>query len=155
MQPDRVVHLTWERPGTLSPALTLIHELTGPHSNIIFVDAEDIILDALKHAPRDAKHQRSILPGSAMSRAGAAPHRLRLSDVTPEHLLRLHQQDDFDDHHLQRPSLVCPQCWYESSATALRATHNSVGNSCKIYDSGTTPGRCHCRCVRLLRAGGI
>jgi predicted ribosome quality control (RQC) complex YloA/Tae2 family protein len=99
---DRVVHLTWERPGVLSPAFTLIHELTGPHSNIILVDAEDIILDALKHVPRDAKHQRSILPGQRYEALTLPPHRLRLSDVTPEHLLRLRQQDDLDDIHLQR-----------------------------------------------------
>ena len=68
------------------------------------------------------------------------PHRLRLSDVTPEHLLRLHQQDDFDDDHLQRLSLVCPLCWYGNSATALRATHSSVGNLQDLrqrYDNGT------------------
>jgi predicted ribosome quality control (RQC) complex YloA/Tae2 family protein len=98
---DRVVHLTWERPGTLSPALTLIHELTGPQSNIILVDAAGSILDALHHVPLDARHQRPILPGQRYEPLPIPPHRLRLCDVTPEHLLRLHQQDNFDDAHLQ------------------------------------------------------
>jgi predicted ribosome quality control (RQC) complex YloA/Tae2 family protein len=99
---DRVVQLTWERLGMLSPALTLIHELTGPHSNVILVDAEGIILDALHHVPLDSKHQRPILPGQCYTPLTLPPHRLRLSDVTPEHLLRLHRQGDFDDVHLQR-----------------------------------------------------
>jgi predicted ribosome quality control (RQC) complex YloA/Tae2 family protein len=99
---DRVVHLTWGHPGTPSPALTLIHELTGPHSNIMLVDAEGVILDALHYVPLDVRHQRPILPGQHYEPPTLPPHRLRLSDMTPAHLMRGRQQDDFDDAHLQR-----------------------------------------------------
>ena len=75
---DRVVHLTWEGPDAVSPVLTLIHELTGPHSNIMLVDAAGIILDALKHVPAAAPHQRSILPGQRYVPLTPPPHRLRL-----------------------------------------------------------------------------
>jgi predicted ribosome quality control (RQC) complex YloA/Tae2 family protein len=99
---DRVVYLTWERTGGPSPVLTLIHELTGPHANIILVDGEGIILDALKHVPADAKHQRSILPGQCYTPLTPPPHRLRFADVTPAHLQHLSQQGHFDVGHLQR-----------------------------------------------------
>jgi predicted ribosome quality control (RQC) complex YloA/Tae2 family protein len=99
---DRVVHLTWGGPDAPSPVLTLIHELTGPQANIMLVDAAGIILDALKHVPATAPHQRPILPGQAYVPLTPPPHRLRLTDVTPEHLQRLQQQGHFDAAHLQR-----------------------------------------------------
>jgi predicted ribosome quality control (RQC) complex YloA/Tae2 family protein len=124
---DRVVYLTWDRAGAPSPVLTLIHELTGPHANIMLVDDTGVILEALKHVPADVKHQRSILPGQRYTPPALPPHRLRFADVTPAHLQDLYQQGHFDVAHLQRlligvsPILIRellyrsqgqpPQCW--------------------------------------------
>jgi predicted ribosome quality control (RQC) complex YloA/Tae2 family protein len=99
---DRVVHLTWERPDTPAPALTLIHELTGPHANIMLVDAAGTILEALQHVPADAKHRRPILPGQPYEPLAPPPNRVRLAEVTYAHLLHLHQQERFDAVSLQR-----------------------------------------------------
>jgi predicted ribosome quality control (RQC) complex YloA/Tae2 family protein len=124
---DRVVHLTWERPGEPAPALTLIHELTAAHANIVLVDAAGVILDALKHVSPDTRHRRAILPGQPYVPLPSPPQRLLLSALTYEHLLQLHQQGMLDSLHLQRliiglaPELateilhcsqgVSQQCW--------------------------------------------
>jgi predicted ribosome quality control (RQC) complex YloA/Tae2 family protein len=99
---DRVVHLTWARPGEAAPALTLMHELTGPHANIILVDANGTILDALKHVQPDARQQRAILPGQPYQPLPLPPQRLPLSALTLAHLEQLQQQGTLDAPHLQR-----------------------------------------------------
>jgi predicted ribosome quality control (RQC) complex YloA/Tae2 family protein len=99
---DRVVHLTWARAEAPSPALTLIHELTGPHANIILVDATGTVLDALKHVSPDTRHQRPVLPGRPYEPFPLPPDRWRLADVTAEHLRHLYQQGHLEATHLQR-----------------------------------------------------
>jgi predicted ribosome quality control (RQC) complex YloA/Tae2 family protein len=99
---DRVVHLTWERLGEPAPALTLIHELTGAHANIVLVDAAGVILDALKHISPDTRHRRALLPGQSYTPLQPPPQRLLLPALTYEHLLQLHQQGMLDRAHLQR-----------------------------------------------------
>jgi predicted ribosome quality control (RQC) complex YloA/Tae2 family protein len=99
---DRVVSLSWVRPGESVPAMTLVHELTGPHANMVLVDAAGVILDALKHVPLDAKHSRSILPGESYVPPAQPLQRLRVSTVTPAHLQELFAQGMLDSTHLQR-----------------------------------------------------
>ncbi len=41
----------------------LILEIMGKHSNLIFTDAEDHILDAIKHIPASVSSVREVLPG--------------------------------------------------------------------------------------------
>jgi predicted ribosome quality control (RQC) complex YloA/Tae2 family protein len=96
------VHLTWERPGEPAPALTLIHELTGAHANIVLVDAAGVILDALKHVAPDTRHRRALFPGQPYAPLPPPPPRLLLSALTYEHLLQLHRQGMWTSPHLQR-----------------------------------------------------
>lgn len=119
---DRVVYVTWERPGEPAPALTLVHELTGPHANIVLVDAAGVILEALKHVPSDVRHQRAILPGQRYVPLPLPPQRLRLSALTCEHLVQLHQQGTFDGLHLQRLLVGL------SPVLATELLHRSQGN---------------------------
>ncbi len=42
---------------------TLIVELMGKHSNIIFCDSEDMIIDSIKHIPAYMSSVREVLPG--------------------------------------------------------------------------------------------
>lgn len=42
---------------------TLIIELMGKHSNIIFINEEGIIIDAIKHIPSSVSSVREVLPG--------------------------------------------------------------------------------------------
>lgn len=99
---DRVVSLTWVRPGESVPAMTLVHELTGPHANMVLVDAAGVILDALKHVPPDAKHARPIFPGAPYVPPLQPPQRLLVSTVTLAHLQELQAQGMLDSTHLQR-----------------------------------------------------
>ncbi|MBR5970437.1 MAG: NFACT family protein [Lachnospiraceae bacterium] len=42
---------------------TLVIELMGKHSNIILIDENDVILDAIKHIPSSVSSVREVLPG--------------------------------------------------------------------------------------------
>jgi predicted ribosome quality control (RQC) complex YloA/Tae2 family protein len=99
---DRVVHVTWERPGEPDPALSLIHELAGRQANIILINREGVILDALKHVHPDAPPRRTILPGHPYQPLPLPPQRLSVFALTLEQLAQLHQQGMFDVPHLQR-----------------------------------------------------
>jgi predicted ribosome quality control (RQC) complex YloA/Tae2 family protein len=159
MQPyDRVVHVLWECPGEADPALTLIHELTGQHANVILVDREGIILEALRHVHPDASHRRPVLPGHRYQPPSLPPQRLFMSDLTLDHLRELRQQGMFDVPHLRRlltgvaPVLVMellhrsqgdPQiCWkllqhlqqdYEAAATLATGLRKQNPSAVDLY----------------------
>jgi predicted ribosome quality control (RQC) complex YloA/Tae2 family protein len=120
---ERVVHLTWEHADAPSAVLTLIHELTGPHANIMLVDAAGMILDALKHVPAAAPHQRLILPGQRYVPLTPPPHRLRLADVTPEHL-----------QHLRHRAALMPRICNGSSrcVSVLIRNYSTIGTATTV-----------------------
>ena len=149
---DRVVNLVWEHARDATPVSTLIHELTGRQANIILVDQEGTILDALKYTHRDAAHRRPIRPGQPHQPLLQPSQRLRVSDLTLETLLQLHQQERFDALQVQRlligvdavlvtelfhRSQSDPQCFwelfcqlrqqYEDSALTLSVTTTAEG----------------------------
>ena len=95
---DRIIEITIEHMNELGDLCTksLIIELMGKHSNIIFVDDKGMIIDSIKHISHQISSVREVLPG----RDYVAPPdqgKIRLSDLTP----------DFMEHVLlKRPSSV-------------------------------------------------
>jgi predicted ribosome quality control (RQC) complex YloA/Tae2 family protein len=123
LQPyDRVVSLCWERPGEPGPVLRLIHELREQQANVILVDGQDVILDALKHVPVAGAQRRPVLPGQPYQPVPLPPQRCLLSDLTAEAVAHLQQQGAFDAQHLQR--LVVGL----SPVLATELVHRSQGN---------------------------
>lgn len=62
---DRTVHLTvenWSESGGVA-ARTLVVEIMGKHSNIILLDHQLLILDALHRIPGSLNRHRELLPG--------------------------------------------------------------------------------------------
>src|SRR5262245_46475614 len=99
---DRVVSLCWARPGESTPVLRLIHELQGQQANILLVDADNVILGALKHGPAEGTQRGPILPGQPYHPLPLPPQRCLVSDLTVEALEQLQQQGAFDAEHIQR-----------------------------------------------------
>lgn len=65
LQLDRIVHLTlenWNEPQGII-IHTLVVEIMGKHSNIILLNNQEIILDALYRIPAAVNRYREILPG--------------------------------------------------------------------------------------------
>lgn len=62
---ERIISLTIEHRNELGDlcARRLIIELMGKHSNIILCDANDVIIDAIKHVPAFVSSIREVLPG--------------------------------------------------------------------------------------------
>ncbi len=97
---DRLVSLQWERRD--APPLTLVHELRGPQSNILLVDAHGMILEALKRTAPDASQHRAIGPGYPYQPLPQPAHRRLLPSLTCEDLEHLACQGTFDVAHVQR-----------------------------------------------------
>jgi predicted ribosome quality control (RQC) complex YloA/Tae2 family protein len=162
---ERIVSLTWERPGTSAPAFTLIHELLGPHANIMLVDAAGIIVDALKQVAPNASHRRAVFPGEPYVPPPLAPQRWQLAQLTLEQLQSLCTDGRLDGSQLQRrllgvsPALVTtllshsqgdPQiCWevlqslrqrYESQTLTVTICTTAEGVQHLSVLPGATPG---------------
>lgn len=62
---ERIVEITIEHLDELGDLCTkrLIVEIMGKHSNIIFVDASGMIVDAIKHISHQVSSIREVLPG--------------------------------------------------------------------------------------------
>ncbi len=62
---ERIIHFSVEHLDEMGDLRkkTLIVELMGKHSNIIFVNEEGMILDAIKHIPASVSSVRQVLPG--------------------------------------------------------------------------------------------
>jgi predicted ribosome quality control (RQC) complex YloA/Tae2 family protein len=99
---DRVVRFSWARPGEDASELTLIHELAGRRANIILVDRQDMILDALKYVSPEASNRRTIQPGHGYRPPTCPPQRVRVDALCREHLVQLQRQGSFSAAHLQR-----------------------------------------------------
>lgn len=97
---DRVVRMVWTDSRRSSSAYTLVHELTGQRANILLVNAEGIILDALKY--NDPDKRRPIRPGQQYQPLSPPPQLMKVSDLTLEHLQALRQQGRFEVRQIQR-----------------------------------------------------
>jgi len=66
-QPDmeRIIHFEIEHLDDLGDirAKTLTVEIMGKHSNIIFMDEKQMIIDSIKHVPAQVSSVREVLPG--------------------------------------------------------------------------------------------
>ena len=62
---ERIIEITIEHLDELGDLCQkrLIVELMGKHSNIIFADSEDMILDSIKHISANISSIREVLPG--------------------------------------------------------------------------------------------
>lgn len=97
---DRIVSFTWERRD--AAPVTLIHELLGARSNLLWVDAEGMILELLKRgAPADG-HRRPLLPGQPYQPPPQPPHRRSLATLTRDDLVELSHHGQLDVSHLQQ-----------------------------------------------------
>jgi predicted ribosome quality control (RQC) complex YloA/Tae2 family protein len=99
---DRVVEIVWDDLRGSTSRCTLVHELTGQWANIILVDADSMILDALKYVVPTPRQQRRIRPGERYQLLPQPSQRLRVSDVTLGILQELDQAGRFDVPELQR-----------------------------------------------------
>lgn len=97
---DRIVRFTWERRD--AAPVTLVHELLGPQSNLLLVDAEGCILELLKRVAPDHRHRRVLLPGEPYQGPPPPAHRRSLDTLTLEDLLALARDRALDAQHLQR-----------------------------------------------------
>jgi predicted ribosome quality control (RQC) complex YloA/Tae2 family protein len=97
---ERIVHFTWERRD--AAPVTLIHELLGPQSNLLLVDAEGTILELLKRVAPDDGHRRTLLPGHVYQAPPRPAHRKSLSDLALSDLLALARDNAFDAQRLQQ-----------------------------------------------------
>ena len=98
---ERRLTLVWGPPAATAPSLTLVQELQGPQANILLVDADGIIIDALKPSPDD-RRRAPLLPGQPYQPPPLPPGRMALSSLTVDHLAHLHQGGQLDVPHLQR-----------------------------------------------------
>jgi len=118
---ERVVSLSWERPGEPGPALRLLHTLQGQQANIILLDTHDVILDALKYVPAQSPSRRAILPGQLYQPLPLPSQRCLVSGLTVEALQQLRAQGILDAAHLQRLVVgLSPVC-------ATELAHRSQG----------------------------
>ena len=78
MELERVLHFDFDAFNELGDPvrLTLVIEIMGRYSNIIFVDQNGVIIDALKRVDEEMSSERLVLPGLDI-----APRRLSISFV--------------------------------------------------------------------------
>lgn len=98
---ERVVTFVWQQAGETA-MWRLIHELQGPQANILLVDPEGVIVDALKHAPAPTPRSRSMLPGTPYTPRPVPAQRVLLSGLTVDHLQRLQAQKAWNAAGLNR-----------------------------------------------------
>ena len=99
---ERVVTFAWQQAGEAAPSLRLIHELQGSQANVLLVDAEGVIIDALKHVAPPTPQSRPALPGAPYAPRTVPPQRVLLSELTVDHLDRLRAQNVWNAASLNR-----------------------------------------------------
>ena len=72
IQPDfeRIVEIFIESPNEMGDMSTkrLVIEIMGKHSNIILVNAAGIIMDSIRHIPKELSSVREVMPGREYTR---------------------------------------------------------------------------------------
>ena len=99
---ERVVTFAWQQAGEAAPSLRLIHELQGAQANVLLVDAQGVIIDALKHVAALTPQSRPALPGTPYAPRIVPPQRVLLSDLTVDHLDELQAQGAWNAASLNR-----------------------------------------------------
>ena len=99
---ERVATLAWQQADEATPSLWLIHELQGSQANLLLVDAEGVIIDALKHVPAVSSQNRPALPGASYAPRPVPSQRVLLPDLTADHLDLLQAQDAWNAASLNR-----------------------------------------------------
>lgn len=81
---DRVVHFKFETTNELGDrvVLTLAVEIMGRHSNVILVDQDNRVIDAVKRVTDEMSRVRPVLPGIGYTLAPAQP-RLSIFTAAP------------------------------------------------------------------------
>ena len=125
---ERILRFTFDGFNELGdPAQkTLIVEIMGRHSNIIFVDQEGRILESAKHIPEAVSSVRQVLPG-------------RVYHAPPA-------QDKFDPLTLEEADLLSIASQWESGANLARRTGDTFTGVSRqsaaelAYRGGFEPG---------------
>lgn len=125
---DRVLYLHWGTPEAAGPRLTLIHELYGPHSNLVLVDTAGVVLEALKRSPGATASSRLVMPGQRYQPRPQPAHRRGVSALTVEDLTQLQTQGQFAAQGLQR--LVVGL----SATLAAELVHRSQGQPRRCWE---------------------
>ena len=164
---ERVVTITWQQAGEDVPSLRLIHELQGSQANVLLVDAQGIIVDALKHQPGATEESRSILPGMPYASRSVPSHRVLLSDLAADHLVQLREKNEWTAAGLNRlmvglsPLLAAellhcypddPEaCWKQLDA--LRRDYDNA--TLPLFDCTAPDGRRQACVLPLSHAGYV
>lgn len=84
---DRVVHFKFETTNELGDrvVLTLAVEIMGRHSNVILVDQDNRVIDAVKRVTDEMSRVRPVLPGIGYTLAPAQP-RLNIYTASPSEI---------------------------------------------------------------------
>ena len=162
---ERVVTFTWQQAGEAAPSLRLIHELQGSQANVLLVDAEGVIIDALKHVAAPTPQSRPALPGAPYAPRAVPPQRVLLSELTVEHLERLQAQNAWNAAGLNRlvvglsPLLAAElvhrhpddvqACWEQLDA--LRQDYDN--QTLPLFRCTAPDGQQHVSVLRLSHAG--
>ena len=162
---ERVVTFTWQQAGEAAPSLRLIHELQGAQANILLVDAQGVIIDALKHVAALTPQGRPALPGTPYAPRPVPSQRVLLPDLTVDHLERLHTQDAWNAASLNRlvvglsPRLAAELVYRHPHD--VRACREQLHGLRRDYDNQTLPlfrctapdGQQHVSVLPLRHAG--
>ena len=162
---ERVVTFAWQQAGEAAASLRLIHELQGAQANVLLVDAQGVIIDALKHVAALTPQSRPALPGAPYAPRVVPPQRVLLSDLTVDHLDRLHTQDAWNAASLNRlvvglsPRLAAElvyrhphdvrACWEQLDA--LRRDYD--GQTLSLFRCTAPDGQQHVSVLPLRHAG--
>lgn len=100
-QPDfeRIIEIQIEHLDELGDVCQkrLIVEIMGKHSNIIFVNSDDVILDSIKHISANISSVREVLPGRTYT----------FPPSKGKHPLSSLTADDFYQHIITKPLNLC------------------------------------------------
>ena len=164
---ERVVTFTWQQAGEAALCLRLIHELQGSQANVLLVDSQGTIVDALKHQPASTQQYRALLPGTPYAPRAVPPHRVLLSALGVDHLFHLREKDEWTAAGLNRlvvglsPLLAAELVHrYPNDAAACWKKLEALRRD---YDNGTLPlfgctapdGRQHVSVLPLSHAGYV
>lgn len=100
-QPDfeRIIEIKIEHLDELGDVCQkrLIVEIMGKHSNIIFVNSDDVILDSIKHISANISSVREVLPGRTYT----------FPPSKGKHPLASLTTEDFYQHIITKPLNLC------------------------------------------------
>jgi len=85
---DRILHLDFQAQNELGDpvVITLVAEIMGRHSNLIVLDQDSRIIDAIRRVDLETSSVRQILPGMRYA-LPPAQDKLSLLETTPERIL--------------------------------------------------------------------